>query len=73
MRRTGELSALFSIACFSASKGANSRSLRISYLSKVHFIKNHLRRMGDAPEAGEEGKDGNNGYGKLVVPLGARL
>jgi hypothetical protein len=44
-----------------------------THLAKVHFVKDDLVRMSDAPEAGYEGEDGDEGDGNLVVPLRALL
>jgi len=44
-----------------------------TYLAKVHFIKDNLIRMPDAPETSYESKHRDDRDGQLVVPFGALL
>ena len=40
-----------------------------AYLSKVYFVKDHLVRMANANEPGDEGENGDDSKGNLVIPV----
>lgn len=41
----------------------------LAHLSKMDLIEHHLIGMGDAPESGDEGENGDHRHGKLVIPI----
>jgi hypothetical protein len=45
----------------------------MTYLAKVHFIKDNLVRMPDTPEPGYEREDCYDRDGHFVIPFGALL